>query len=232
MIDDGAAIEQHFGHHVGEVGGVGLARIMFDDRRLGARAGFDQYPRMAHHRPFVGPRQQQHVDRLVDHRTGCQTHDDALFGEGGIERRERREIDTRQTAERTAYCFVVGSHRRGQRFEGNAGRQAVEPGQLGTEHAVDQHQPIGVDIQALLVEAGSVERGVRRQSEIALGNTAHVGIFPLFVTSRGKTQGLEARRAGLAPCRDPAGVFGAACGQTLEKAFRCTHAADPSSTQS
>ncbi len=119
-----------------------------------------------------------------------------------------------------------------QRRHADAGGQRVERRQLGVEAAIDQYQAVGVEFERAGGQALGRELGVRGQGEITLGNSTYVSVLPRLVAPSRETDRREARRAGLAPRRHPARIVLATRVQTLEKAFRCTHATDSSSTQS
>ncbi len=196
-------VEHQLGHQIGEVGRFALADMMLDQRGLAARTGFDQDARMTHHRCGVGPGQELQQDRFLHYAARRQAHHGALLHEGGIERRKWREVDAGEPTQRAAHGFMVFGQRLRQRQHCHPAGQLAQVGERGREHAVDKGQPVRLDGQRQRRRRGLRELGAVAQREIAPGDSAHIGVLPRLVAAGGKTERLEAGRAGLAPRGDP-----------------------------
>ena len=94
VIDHGARPGYDLGHRVRQVRGIAPA-VALDDPHLRVLADDEQHARMGHHRLAAGGRRrdEQQLDRLLDHGVGGHAHDRAVVEQRGVERRERLVLD-------------------------------------------------------------------------------------------------------------------------------------------
>ena len=94
VVDHRARPGDDLRHRVRQVRGI-TAAVALDNPHLRVLADDEQHARMGHHRLAAGGRRrdEEQLDRLLDHGVGRHAHHGAVMKERGVERRERLVLD-------------------------------------------------------------------------------------------------------------------------------------------
>ena len=184
VVDHGARPGDDLRDRVRQVRGI-TAAIALHDPHLRVLPNEKQHARMGHHRFAVRGwrRDEQQLDRLLDHGVGRHPHDGSVVEERGIERRERLVLDAGAGGQsrldgRAGFVSVRGQHvRQAQHFHAVRQRGDVR----GRRHvaAVDEEQS-GPDAERVRrgIGLGGLAFGRRGQSERGIGDRRDVGEAP------------------------------------------------------
>ena len=142
VIEHGILAGDDLGDGVGEVLLPRRADVGLDDLHLAVVAAHDERPRVRHrgHRA-IRRRHEQNLQRLLEDEAVRHGHVGAVVRERGVERGKRARVRVGELAEVAPDDVGLFGHRRGERAELQACRQARRPRQLGREPAVDDDQP-------------------------------------------------------------------------------------------